>query len=173
MNAYRLLFALLLIPAITQAKDLAKDPPAWKSESDFRKAAPEVHRKALWLEANTEAETWPDSLRTVLTWARNVPYATLATAKIFEMEVRNLPVDPVARRVASMLMVGYAQLATEPGFTKASEFEMAKAGLLCMIRYYENAKLRNPGYSIGVMERFAGLFHDGALDEFIKAKLRK
>ena len=185
MKAHWLLFtflsALLLAPTITQAKDQAKDqaknqanePPVWKSEAEFRKAAPEVHRKALWLEANTEAETWPDSLRIVLTWARNVPYATLATAKVFEKEVKNLPSDAVAGRVSSMLMVGYAQLATEPDFTKASEFEMAKAGLLCMIRYYEDVKKSKPDYSIAAMERYAGLFHDGALDEYIQAKLRK
>lgn len=169
MKAHRFLLSLLLIPALT----LAKDPPAWKSEGDFRKAAPEVHRKALWLEENADADTWADSLKTVLTWARGVPYATLGTAKVFEKEVKNLPGDAVAGRVSSMLMVGYAQLATEPDFKKASEFEMAKAGLLCMIRFYENVKKSNPEYSLAAMERYAGLFHSGVLDEYIQAKLRR
>lgn len=163
------LLAFLLTPHLAPAKE----PPAWKSEADYRKAAPEVHRKALWLEENPEADTWPDSLKTVLAWARGVPYATLGTAKVFEKEVKNLPGDPVAGRVSSMLTVGYAQLATEPDFKKASEFEMAKAGLLCMIRYYENVKPGKPDYSIAAMERYAGLFHSGVLDEYIQAKLRK
>jgi hypothetical protein len=169
MKAHWFLFSLLLIPSLT----LAKDPPAWKSEGDFRKAAPDIRRKALWLEENADADTWADSLKTVLTWARAVPYVTLGTARIFEKEVRNLPGDAVAGRVSSMLLVGYAQLATEPDFTKASEFEMARAGLLCMIRFYENVKQSKPGYSIAALERYAGLFHSGALDEYIEAKLRR
>lgn len=169
VKALWFLLALLLTPALA----LAKEPPQWKSEADFRKAAPEVHRKALWLEANPDSDTWPDSMKTVLTWARGVPYVTLGTAKVFEKEVQNLPSDPVAGRVSSMLKVGYAQLATQPDFKKASEFEMAKAGLLCMIRYYENAKQSQPDYSIAAMERYAGLFHSGVLDEYIQAKLRK
>jgi hypothetical protein len=177
MKNHRFLFILLspllLTPALIQAKDQAKAPPAWKSEADYRKAAPEVHRKSLWLEENADAEAWPDSLKTVLTWARGVPYATLGTTKVFEKEVKNLPGDAVAGRVSSMLTVGYAQLATEPDFEKASEFEMAKAGLLCMIRYYENVKQGKPDYSIAAMERYSGLFHSGALDEYIQAKLRK
>lgn len=169
MKIHRVLLALLLTPALTPAKD----PPAWKSESDFRKAAPEVHRKALWLQENPDADSWPDSMKTVLTWARGVPYISLGTAKVFEKEVQNLPSDPIAGRISSMLKVGYAQLATEPDFKKASEFAMAKAGLLCMIRYYENVKQSKPDYSLAAMERYAGLLHSGALDEYIEAKLRK
>jgi hypothetical protein len=151
----------------------AKDPAAWKSEADFRKAEPEVHRKALWLEENADAESWGDSLKTVLTWGRGAPYATLGTAKVLEKEVLNLPKDPIAGRIASMLMVGYAQLATEPGFKKATEFEMAKAGLACMIHFYENVQKGKPDYTIAAMERYAGLLHSDALDEYIQAKLRK
>lgn len=169
MKAHWILLAFLLTPAFT----LAKGQPVWKSEADFRKAAPEVHRKALWMEDNPDADTWPDSLKTVLTWARGVPYATLGTAKVFEKEVRNLPGDATAGRISSMLMVGYAQLATEPDFKKASESEMAKAGLLCMIRYYENVKQSKPDYSIAAMERYSGLYRSGVLDEYIQAKLRR
>lgn len=132
---------------------LAKDAANWKSEKDFRNAAPMVHRQALWLEANPDAETWGDSLKTVLNWGRNVAYATLATAKVFEKEVQNLPKDPAAGRISSMLMVGYVQFAAEAGFAKATEFELAKAGLTCMIRYYEAVKQAKPDYSIPAMER--------------------
>lgn len=167
LQTLTLTLSLLLTPA------LAKDPAAWKTEADFRKAAPEVHRKALWLEENPGADTWADSLKPVLTWGRNVPYATLETAKVFEKEVKNLPKDAIAGRVSSMLLVGYVQLAAGPEFKKASEFEMAKSGLVCMIRYYENVKKDQPDYSIPSMERLAGLFHSDALDGFIEAKLRK
>jgi hypothetical protein len=165
----RIIFAILilLVPV------LAKDPPAWKSEQDFRKAAPMIHRQALWLEANPNAETWSDSLKTVLAWGREVPYATLGTAKVFEKEIQNLPKDRVAGRVSSMMLVGYIQCATEEGFRKATEFDMAKAGLTSMIRYYENVKQENPEYSIPAMERYAGLLHSDALGEYIQAKLRK
>ena len=93
---FAVLIALVLSPA------LAKGPSGWKSDRDFREAAPLVHRQALWLEANPGADTWGDSLKTVLTWSRGVPYATLGTAKIFEKELQNLPKDPEAGRVASM-----------------------------------------------------------------------
>lgn len=162
MKALSLL--LLLFPALAFAG---------KSESDFRKAEPEIHRKALWLEENPDAPTWGDSLKTVLTWGREVPYATLGTARILEKEIQNLPKEPIAGRVSSMMMVGYIQLATEPGFKRATEFEMAKAGLTCMIRFYENAQKGQPGYSIPSMERYAGLLRSDALDEYIQAKLRK
>ena len=78
-----------------------------------------------------------------------------------------------AGRISSMLMVGYAQYATEPGFSEPVEFDMAKAGVTCMIRYYGNVRQAKPGYSIPAMERLAGLLHSGALDEYIQAKLRK
>lgn len=132
-----------------------------------------MHRQALWLEVNPDAETWGDSLKVVLYWGRNVPNATLATAKVFEKEVQNLPKDPAAGRIASMLMVGYVQFATEEGFEKASEFELAKAGLTCMIRYYEAVKQAKPDYAVPAMERYVGLFHSDALDEYIQDKLRK
>jgi hypothetical protein len=162
MKALR--FLLLLIPTLATAG---------KSESDFRKAEPEIHRKALWMEENPDAPTWADSLKTVLAWGREVPYATLGTAKVLEKEMQNLPKDPVAGRISSMMRVGYIQLATGPGFKKATEFEMAKAGLTCMIRYYENVKKGKPDYEIASMERYAGLLHSDALDEYIQAKLRK
>ncbi|MDB5106328.1 MAG: hypothetical protein JWP91_4017, partial [Fibrobacteres bacterium] len=73
----------------------------------------------------------------------------------------------------SMLMVGYVQLATEPGFKEASEFDLAKAGVVCMIHFYENVQKGDSGYSIPSMERLAGLYRSGALDEYIQAKLRK
>lgn len=152
---------------------LAKDPPAWKSEKDFRNAAPMIHRQALWLEANPDAEGWGDSLRTVLSWGREVPYVKLGTAKVFEKEVQNLPKDPQAGRVASMLMVGYAEYASEDGFEKPTEFDMAKAGVTCMIRYYGNVQRAKPGYTIPAMDRLAGLYQSDALDEYIRAKLRK
>lgn len=161
-----LLSVLLALPVSLVAGE-------WKSEKDFRKAAPMVHRQAQWLEANPDAETWGDSLKTVLTWGRGVPYAKLATAKVFEKEVQNLPKDRVAGRVASMLMVGYVQLAAAEGFAKATEFELAKAGLTCMIRFYENAKQSQPDLSIPAMEKYAGLMHSDALDGYIEAKLRK
>lgn len=167
MKPFATLFLLLLTPA------LAKEAATWKSESDFRKAAPEVHRKAEWLEANANADAWSDSLKYVLGWGRGVPYATLGTTKILEKEVQNLPKDPTAGRISTMLTVGYIQLATEPEFKKASEFDMAKAGITCMIRYYETVKQANPDYSIPIMERLTGLYHSDALDEFIQAKLRK
>jgi hypothetical protein len=160
-------FALALSPA------LAKEHPAWNSGKDYRNAAPMIHRQALWLEANPDAGNWSDSLRTVLSWARDVPYVKLGTAKVFEREIQNLPKDPSAGRVSSMLMVGYAQYATEPGFDKPVEFDMAKAGVTCMIRYYENLQTAKPGYSIPAMDRLAGLLHSEALDEYIRAKLRK
>jgi hypothetical protein len=163
--AYLALLLLVSIP--TQAQ------PKWKSESDFRKAAPEIHRKAVWLEENPDAETWGDSLKLVLTWGREVPYVTLGTAKVFEKEVLNLPKDPVAGRIGSMLLVGFIQLATEPDFKKASEFEMAKAGLGCMIRYYENVQKMKTDYSIPLMEKYAGLMRSESLDDYIQAKLRK
>ncbi|MEO6095328.1 MAG: hypothetical protein ABIW76_06515 [Fibrobacteria bacterium] len=159
-----LCFLLLLTPILATAG---------KSESDFRKAAPEIHRKALWLEENPDAPTWGDSLKVVLTWGRQVPYATMGTAKILEKELQSLPKDQVAGRVSSMMLVGYIQVATEPGFKQANEFEMAKAGLTCMIHFYENAQKSKPEYTIPSMERYANLFHSDALDEYIKAKLRK
>ncbi|MBW8887399.1 MAG: hypothetical protein JF616_06520 [Fibrobacteres bacterium] len=162
-------FALLI--AFAPAR--AKDHPEWKSEKDFRDAAPMVHRQALWLEANPDAKTWGDSLKTVLTWAHDVPYANLGTAKVFEKEIQNLPKDPVAGRIASMMRVGFAEDATEPEFRKATEFGQAKAGVTCMIRYYENVKQAKPDYSIPMIERLAGLMHSDALDEYIQAKLRK
>ena len=165
----RILYAAL----IAFAPALAKDLSAWKSEKDFREAAPRVHRQALWLEANPGADTWGDSLKTVLTWVRGVPYAAMGTAKVFEKEIQNLPKDPEAGRVASMMKVGYAQFAADPGFRKATEFDMAKAAVTCMIRYYENVKAGKPDYAIPAMERLAGLLHSGALDEYIQAKLRK
>lgn len=165
MNALFLL--VLLLPA------LAKDQPEWKSEADFRKAAPLVHSKALWLETNAESPSWGDSLKYVLTWGHEVPYVRLGTAKVLEREVQNLPKDPVAGRISSMLLVGYIQLVTEPGFQKASEFEMAKAGITCMIRYYETVHRVKPDYTVASMERLAGLLHSDALDEYIQAKLRK
>jgi hypothetical protein len=152
---------------------LAKEPSAWKSDKDFRAAAPTVHRQAVWLEANPGADTWSDSLKTVLTWSRGVPYVTLGTAKIFEKELQNLPKDPEAGRVASMMRVGYVQYATGPDFRQATEFGMAKAAATCMIRYYENLKAGKPDYSIPAMEKLAGLMHSEALDEYIQAKLRK
>jgi hypothetical protein len=152
---------------------LAKDAPAWKSEKDFRNAAPMVHRQALWLEENPGAETWSDSLKTVLTWGHDVPYATLSTAKVFEKELQNLPKDPEAGRVASMMQVGYVQYATDPDFRKPTEFDLAKSAVTCMIRYYGNLKQVRPGYAIPAMERLAGLMHSDALDEYIQAKLRK
>lgn len=165
----RALYAVL----IAFAPSLAKEPNAWKSEKDYREAAPMVHRQAHWMEANPGADTWSDSLKTVLTWGRGVPYATLGTAKVFEKELQNLPKDPEAGRVASMMRVGFAQYATDPGFRKATEFDMAKAAVTCMIRYYENVKSEKPDYSIPAMERLAGLMHSGALDEYIQAKLRR
>ncbi|MDB5050401.1 MAG: hypothetical protein JWO30_3472 [Fibrobacteres bacterium] len=164
---YPLLALLILAPA------LAKSHPAWKSEKDFRDAAPMVHRQALWLEDNPGADSWSDSLKTVLTWAHDVPYVTLGTAKVFEKELQNLPKDPEAGRVAGMMRVGYAEYATEPEFRKPTEFDMAKAGVTCMIRYYENMKAGKPDYSIPAMERLAGLMHSDALDEYIQGKLRK
>jgi hypothetical protein len=97
----------------------------------------------------------------------------LATAKVFEKEIQNLPKDRVGGRIGSMMMVGYVQYATEDGFGKAKEFDLAKAGLTCMIRYYENVKQGQPDYSIPSMEKYAGLFHSDALDGYIEAKLRK
>lgn len=149
------------------------DGRVWKSEKDFRNAAPGIHRQALWLEENPGAEGWSDSLQTVLAWARGVPYLKLATAKVFEKEILNLPKNPSAGRVASMLKVGYAQIATQPGAENPTEFELARAGVTCMIRYYENAQRANPGDAIPAMERFAGFLHSDALDEFLQAKLRK
>lgn len=144
-----------------------------RSEQDFRKAAPAIHRQAQWLEENPDAKTWGDSLKTVLAWGHDVPYATLGTAKVFEKEVLNLPKDRTAGRIASMLQVGFIELASEPDFKSATEFEMAKAGLTCMIRFYESAKRIDPGYSIPSMERYAGLQQSDALDEYIQGKLRK
>jgi hypothetical protein len=97
----------------------------------------------------------------------------LGTAKVLEKEVQNLPKDPVAGRISTMLLVGYIQLATEPGFQKGSEFDFAKAGITCMIRYYEAVKNLDAAYSLAPMERLAGLYHSEALDEYIRAKLRK
>ncbi len=165
----QIIFTLLILLAPV----LAKDSPAWKTEKDFRQAAPMIHRQAQWLEANPNADTWSDSLKTVLTWGREVPYVTLGTAKVFEKEVQNLPKDPVGGRISSMLLVGYAQYATEEGFQKPVEFEMAKAGLTCMIHYYENVKKLRTDYANPAMERLAGLLHSDALDEYIQAKLRK
>jgi hypothetical protein len=165
----RIIFAILILLSPLPAKD----SPAWKSEKDFRTAAPMVHRQALWLESNPNAKTWGDSLKTVLAWGREVPYVTLGTAKVFEKEIQNLPKDPAGGRVSTMMLVGYIQYATEDGFQKPKEFDMAKAGLTCMIRYYENVKQSEPDYSIAAMEHLAGLFHSDALDEYIQAKLRK
>lgn len=165
----RIIFAILILLAPV----LAKDSPAWKSEKDFRNAAPMIHRQALWLETNPNAKTWGDSLKTVLTWGRDVPYVTLGTAKVFEKEMQNLPKDPATGRISTMMRVGYIQYATEEGFQAAKEFDLAKAGLTCMIRYYENVKQIQPDYSIASMERLAGLFHSDALDEYIQGKLRK
>ncbi|GEM_PF-5724503 len=162
-----LLAVLLLIPALSQAQS------KWKTEADFRKAAPAIHRKALWLEENPTAATWGDSLKIVLSWGHEVPYATLGTAKVFEKELQNLPKDPAAGRVASMMQVGFIQLATEDGFSKASEFDMAKAGLVCMIHYYQNVQRDKDGFSIPAMEKYAGLLQNESLDDYIKAKLRK
>lgn len=162
-------FALLF--ALTPA--LAKDPAAWKSGKDFRNAAPMVHRQAIWLEENPGAETWSDSLKTVLAWVRGVPYATLSTPKVFEKEIQNLPKDAESGRIASMLQAGYAQYATEPDFAKPAEFDLAKAGVTCMIRYYGNLKQAKPGYANAGMERLDGLMQAGALDEYIQGKLRK
>jgi hypothetical protein len=164
----RILFFLIAFVPV-----LAKDHPAWKSEKDFRNAAPMIHRQALWLEENPNSDTWSDSLKTVLTWGRDVPYVTLGTAKVFEKEIRNLPKDPVAGRVSSMMLVGFIQNATEPDFLKPTEFGMAKAGVTCMVRYYGNLKRIEPDYSIPLMEKLAGLMHSEALDEYIQAKLRK
>lgn len=165
MKAFPYLFLFLLLSLAALA--------AGKSESDFRKTAPDIHRKAQWLEANPEAPTWGDSLKPVLAWGREVPYATLGTAKILEKEMQNLPKDPVAGRVGTMMRVGYIQLATEPGFKQATEFEMAKAGLTSMIRFYENVQKDKPDYSIPAMDRYAALLHSESLDEYIQAKLRK
>lgn len=167
------LFALPFALALALTSVFAKDPSAWKSDQDFRHAAPMVHRQALWLEANPDADKWSDTLRTVLSWGREVPYVKLGTAKVFEKEIQNLPKDAAAGRVASMMMVGYVQYATDPDFDKPTEFGMAKAGVTCMIRYYENVRQAKPDYSIPAMERLAGLFHSDALDEYIQAKLRK
>jgi hypothetical protein len=168
----RTLLALIVsLAALSPA--LAKKPTDWKSEKDFREAAPIIHRQAQWLEANPGADTWGDSLKTVLTWGRGVPYATLGTAKVFEKELQNLPKDPEAGRVASMMKVGFVQFAADPGFGKATEFDMAKAAVTCMIRYYENVKAAKPDYSIAAMEKYAGLMHSGSLDDYIQAKLRK
>ena len=166
-------FPALSALLIALAPVLAKDHAAWKSEKDFRNAAPMVHRQALWLEANPDANGWSDSLKTVLTWGHDVPYVTLGTAKVFEKEIQNLPKDPVAGRIASMMLVGYVQYATEPDFQKATEFDMAKAGVTCMIRYYGNLQHAKPDYSVPAMERLTGLLHSDALDEYIQAKLRK
>ncbi|MEO7424480.1 MAG: hypothetical protein ABI036_04785 [Fibrobacteria bacterium] len=163
----------LLTSLFSNTPAFAKDHPSWKTETDFRNAAPMVHRQALWLETNPDAETWSDSLKTVLTWGHDVPYVSLSTAKVFEKEVQNLPKDPVAGRISSMLQVGYALFATEPDFRKATEFELAKAGVTCMIRYYENVKKVKPEYSIASMEKLSGLMHSESLDEYIQAKLRK
>ncbi len=164
-------FALALAPVL--AKDASAGNSDWKSEKDFRNAAPMIHRQALWLEANPGADTWSDSLKTVLSWGRAAPYVRLGTAKVFEKEIQNLPKDPDAGRVASMLRVGYVRYATEADFDTPTEFEMAKAGVTCMIRYYENLQQAKPEYSIPAMERLAGLLRSDALDEFIKDKLKK
>ena len=171
MRTLPALSGFVLLSAITLLS--AKDRPAWKSEQDFRKAAPMVHRQALWLEANPDAETWGDTLKTVLTWGHEVPYVRLGTAKVFEKELQNLPKDPSAGRVASMMQVGYVQYATETDFENATEFAMAKAAATCMIRYYENLQQTKPGYAIPALERLAGLMHSESLDEYIQAKLRK
>jgi hypothetical protein len=139
----------------------------------FAKDAAGVHRQALWLEENPDAKTWSDSLKTVLSWGHEVPAVRHGTAKVFEKEVLNLPKDRMGGRIGSMLQVGYIELASEPGFKSATEFEMAKAGLTCMIRFYENAKRIDPSYSVPTMERYAGLLHSDALDEYIQAKLRR
>jgi hypothetical protein len=162
-------FAFLIV----FAPALAKDQPGWKSEKDFRAAAPMVHRQAVWLEENPGAGGWSDTLKTVLSWGRGVPYATLATPKVFEKEIQNLPKDAQSGRIASMLQVGYAQYATEPGFTKPVEFDLAKAGVTCMIRYYGNIKRAEPDYANAGMEKLDGLMQSGALDEYIQGKLRK
>lgn len=166
-------FAIPIALVLSLAAVFAKDPSAWKSEKDFRNAAPMIHRQALWLEAHPDAEGWSDTLRTVLSWARDVPYVKLGTAKVFEKEIQNLPKDAAAGRVASMMMVGYAEYATEADFDKPTEFDMAKAGVTAMIRYYENLRQAKPDYSIPAMERLAGLQQSDALDEYIQAKLRK
>jgi hypothetical protein len=166
-------FALLAVLAPALAPAFAKDHPAWKSEKDFRDAAPMVHRQAVWLEENPGAGTWGDSLKTVLAWGREVPYATLGTAKVFEREIQNLPKDAESGRISSMLQVGYAQFATGPDFAKPSEFDLAKAGVTCMIRYYGNLKRANPDYANAGMEKLTGLMQSDALDEYIQGKLRK
>lgn len=166
----------LLLPivfAISLATPFAKGPTAWKSDQDFRNAAPMVHRQALWLEAHPDAEGWSDTLQTVLTWGREVPYVKLGTAKVFEKEIQNLPKDAEAGRVGSMMMVGYVQYATEADFVKPTEFAMAKAGVTAMIRYYGNLRQAKPDYAIPAMERLSGLQQSDALDEYIQAKLRK
>ncbi len=165
--------ALLLALAALLKPASAKDGADWKSEKDFRDAAPMVHRQALWLEGNPGADTWGDSLKTVLAWARGVPYATLGTAKVFERELQDLPKDPAAGRIASMMRVGFAQYATAPDFREGTESGMAKAAVTCMIRYYGNLKAVDPGYALPKLERLEGLMHSGALDEYIEAKLRK
>jgi hypothetical protein len=162
-------FALI----IALAPALAKDQPAWKSEKDFRNAAPMVRRQAVWLEENPGAETWSDSLKTVLAWVRGVPYAALSTPKVFEKEIQNLPKDAESGRISSMLQVGYAQYATGPDSAKPAEFDLAKAGVTCMIRYYGNLKRAKRGYSNAGMEKLDGLMQSGALDEYIQGKLRK
>lgn len=166
-------FVFWIAYAIALSPVAANEGPVWKSEKEFRKAIPMVHRLALWLEENPEADGWSDSLQTVLSWGREVPYVKLATAKVFEKEMQNLPRDPAAGRLSSMLRVGYVQFVTEPGSGNPTEFELAKAGVTCMIRYYENLQRMRPGYAIPAMERLADFFHSGALDEFIQAKLRK
>jgi hypothetical protein len=164
---------LLFLLALSPALPFAKGPAAWKSEKYFRDAAPMVHRQAAWLESHPGAEGWSDSLKTVLTWAHDVPYVTLGTAKVFEKEVQNLGKDPEAGRIASMLRVGYAEYATEPDFRQASEPDLAEAGVTCMIRYYENVKAAKPDYANPMMEKLAGLMHADALEEYIQGKLRR
>jgi hypothetical protein len=159
--------------ALSLTAVFAKGPSAWKSEKDFRNAAPMVHRQALWLEAHPDADGWSDTLQTVLSWGRDVPYVKLGTAKVFEKEIQNLPKDAAAGRVGSMMMVGYTQYATEEGFDKPTEFDMAKAGVTAMIRYYGNLRQAKPDYAIPQMERLSGLLQSDALDEYIQAKLRK
>ncbi len=65
---------IVFVLVLALSSVFAKDQPVWKSEQDFRNAVPMIHRQALWLEANPDAESWSDSLNTVLSWGRDVPY---------------------------------------------------------------------------------------------------
>jgi len=142
----------------------------WKTETEFKAAEPIVLSKANWLINNPFDNNWGDSLKFVMSWGNDVPYITIGTKGNYTKEIRLSSTDNIAGRLSSVWLVGVIKYYVEFPKNRSNNNEIAKSGILALVKYYDIIKASHSDFSIPIIESYKNMISDNSIDEYIKNK---